>query len=262
MSDTILIDLKTGTLALGGDGPVHPLGSEEAFSILSKAWLRAGWESKYSYGFSWFGRPVIQLPEDLIRWQEIIYSLKPDVIIETGVAHGGSLVFHASLCRAMGRGRVVGIDIDIRPHNRRAIESHELFPLITLIEGNSIDPGIVRQAAEIAAGAKCVLVLLDSCHAKSHVLAELRAYSPLVTTGSYIIATDGIMRDLANARGAGKDWAWDNPREAAEEFVVGNPDFAIEDPPYIFNESSVRQRITYSPGGCIKRLRSDRGRHV
>src|SRR6266540_3398666 len=115
-----------------------PLDSPEAFNLVSRAWLRAGWDTKYVYSFTWMGRPIIQLPEDLIRIQEVIYNIKPDVIVETGIAHGGSLIFYASLCKAMEKGRVIGIDIDIRPHNRRAIETHPMFPFITLIEGSSI----------------------------------------------------------------------------------------------------------------------------
>src|SRR6266581_4171607 len=122
-----------------------PLGSPEGFRVLSDLWLRSGWETKHVYSFTWLGRPIIQLPEDLIRIQEVIYRVQPDVIVETGIAHGGSLVFYASLCKAMGRGRVIGIDIEIRKHNRAAIQAHSLFDLITLVEGSSIDPTVVSQ---------------------------------------------------------------------------------------------------------------------
>ncbi len=132
-----------------GDGVrTYELDSPEAFALVSEAWLRAGWDAKYVYGFTWFGRPVIQLPEDLVRVQEAIYRVRPTVILETGIAHGGSLVFYASLCKAMGRGRVVGIDIEIRPHNRRALEEHPLFDLITLYEGDSTDPELVARIQE------------------------------------------------------------------------------------------------------------------
>ena len=130
------------------DGREYPIGSPEAFSIISEAWLRAGWDTKYVYSFAWMGRPIIQLPEDMIRIQEVIYDIKPDLIIETGVAHGGSLIFYASICKAMGIGRIVGIDIEIRPHNREAIEQHEMFPYISLIEGSSTDPSIVKSVKE------------------------------------------------------------------------------------------------------------------
>src|SRR5258706_11921862 len=122
------------------------IGTAEAFAIISQVWLRSGWDNKYVYSFTWLGRPVIQLPEDMLRLQELLYTIKPDVIIETGVAHGGSLIFYASLCKAMEKGKVVGIDIEIRPHNRNAIEEHFLFPYITLLEGSSTDPIIIEAA--------------------------------------------------------------------------------------------------------------------
>ena len=140
----IKIDMQKDLVIVddGSNSNVYPMASTEAFSIISKAWLRCGWDNKYVYSFTWMGRPIIQLPDDMFRIQEIVYSVKPDIIIETGVAHGGSLVYYASLCKATERGRVVGVDIEIRPHNRKAIEAHELFPYITLIEGDSTDSDI------------------------------------------------------------------------------------------------------------------------
>jgi cephalosporin hydroxylase len=175
----------------------YGIGTPGAFRILSQLWLRSGWDNKYVYSFTWLGRPIIQLPEDLIRIQEVIYSVRPDVIIETGVAHGGSLIFYASLCKLLDKGRVVGVDIEIRPHNRAAIESHFLSPYITLIEGSSIDRSVVSRVRELIKPDETVMVMLDSCHTKSHVLSELEAYGPLVTPGSYIVAMDGIMEHLA-----------------------------------------------------------------
>jgi cephalosporin hydroxylase len=145
--DRITIDLVSGIVTLENDSGHldFPLATPEAFSAISRAWLRSGWDSKYVYGFSWMGRPIIQLPEDLLRIQEIIYRVKLDVLIETGIAHGGSLIFYASLFKAMGKGRVIGIDIEIRPRNRKAIEAHEMFDRITMIEGSSVDAAIVRE---------------------------------------------------------------------------------------------------------------------
>src|SRR5438128_6823133 len=142
----IKVDLEEGTVSVDEDGRTraYKLDTPEAFNLISKIWLRAGWDNQYVYSFTWLGRPIIQLPEDMVRLQEVIYAVKPDVIIETGVAHGGSLVFYASLCKAMSKGRVVGIDIEIRPHNRQAIEAHELASFITLVEGSSTDPRVVR----------------------------------------------------------------------------------------------------------------------
>ncbi len=232
----------------------YNIGSPEAFRILSRLWLRSGWDNKYVYSFTWLGRPIIQLPEDLLRLQEVIHAVGPDVIVETGVAHGGGLVFYASLCKAMDRGRVIGVDVEIRLPNRRAIEAHPLFPLITLIEGSSIDPSIVQQVKSQIRPEEKVIVFLDSAHQKQHVLEELRAYSPLITPGSYIIAMDGIMEQLAGAPRSAPDWAWNNPRQAALQFVSENPSFAIEEPPFAFNEGSVTERVTYWPSAFIKRL--------
>jgi cephalosporin hydroxylase len=233
------------------------IGSPEAFAILSRLWLRSGWDNKYVYSFSWLGRPIVQLPEDMFRLQVVIYSVRPDVIIETGVAHGGSLIFYASLCQAMAKGRVIGIDIEIRPQNRTAIGTHPLSPLITLIEGSSINSTTVAQArAQIRAG-ETVMVLLDSCHAKDHVLAELRAYSLLVGPGSYLVAMDGIMEEVVGAPRTKPDWTWNNPRQAALEFVKECPRFRIEEPLFLFNEGSIRQRVTYWPSAFIKCLEAD-----
>jgi cephalosporin hydroxylase len=252
----IKIDSDSGVVIVEENGSSTELniGSPEAFEAISNAWLRSGWDNKYVYGFSWFGRPIIQLPEDMFRLQEVIYSVQPDVIIETGVAHGGSLVFYASICKAMDRGRVVGIDIEIRPHNRQAIESHPLFPLITLIEGSSIDPDVVAQAKAQVREGETVLVLLDSCHTKEHVLAELNAYSTLVTRGSYIVAMDGIMEQVVGAPRTQPDWSWNNPRAAAQEFVAASTNFVIEQPPIQFNEGSISKPVTYWPSGYIKRI--------
>jgi cephalosporin hydroxylase len=238
------------------DGAAHvfPLDSPEAFQILSRYWLEVGWTQKYTYSFSWLGRPIIQLPDDMLRIQEVIYRLRPDVIVETGVAHGGSLIFYASLCKVLDRGRVIGVDIEIRPHNRTAIEAHPLAGFITLVEGSSIESKIVDQVrTRIRAGEK-VLVLLDSCHTKAHVLAELRAYGPLVSKGSYLVATDGIMADIAGAPRTKADWTWNNPKQAAVEFARECQDFVLEDPPFAFNEGAITQRVTHWPSAFLKKI--------
>ena len=252
----LIIDTHEQTFTLEKDGRnrIMALYGSEAFKLISEQWLKIGWVQKYSYTFTWQGRPIIQLPEDLLRLQEVIYTVKPDVIIETGVAHGGSLIFYASLCKVMENGRVIGIDVEIRPHNRKAIEAHPLFPFITLIEGSSVDPATITAVkAQVKPGEK-VLVLLDSCHSKEHVLAELNAYSTLVTKGSYIVVMDGIMEQVAGAPRTQKDWAWNNPKQAAIEFVQKHPDFAIEEPAFLFNEGTVSERVTCWPNGFIKRI--------
>ena len=254
---TLEIDLDAGVVRIrDGDGEpqAHALGSAEGFAAVSEAWLRAGWDAKHVYSFTWMGRPVIQLPEDLVRLQELIYRLQPDVILETGVAHGGSLIFYASLCKAMDRGRVVGVDIEIRPPNRAAIEAHPLASLITLVEGDSVSPEIVAEAGRGISPTETVLVLLDSLHTKGHVLAELELYGPLVSVGSYIVAMDGIMGELVGAPRSNPDWAWNNPRAAAREFVGRHPEFVIEEPPFAFNEGSVDARVTYWPDAFLRRV--------
>ncbi len=246
-------DAKTLVQETNGQQTRIDLYAKQAFEIISLLWLKVGWNEKYPYTFSWMGRPIIQIPEDIIRTQEVIYRVKPDVIIETGIAHGGSLIFYASLCKAMGKGHMIGVDIEIRPHNRKAIEAHELFPYITLIEGNSIDPTIVQQVKSLVKPGETVMVLLDSNHTKQHVMNELEAYHSLVTPGSYIVVTDGIMKDLYDVPRGKPEWVWDNPAAAAAEFVQAHPEFVIEQPAWPFSESELSENITHWPGAWLRR---------
>jgi cephalosporin hydroxylase len=249
------IDMDRALLRIDGASGCteYPLYSREAFEAISRIWLKVGWNEKYPYTFSWFGRPIIQLPEDIVRAQEVVYRVKPDVIIETGVAHGGSLVFYASLCKAMGRGRVIGIDIEIRKHNRTAIEAHELKPMITLVEGSSVAPEIVAQVKSMVKPGERVLVMLDSNHSKAHVAAELEAYCGLVSPGSYIVAMDGSMQFLDDVPRGNPQWRTDNPSAAAAEFAAKHPEFTIEQPAWPFNESLLRENITHWPGAWLCR---------
>lgn len=251
----LIIDTQEQTIIReeNGKNEAMPLYSKEAFEMLSEQWLKIGWNQKYIYTFSWMGRPVIQLPEDMIRIQEVIYRVKPDVVIETGVAHGGSAIFYASLCKAMERGRVISIDIEIRSHNRRAIEAHEFFPLITLIEGSSTAPETIAEVRKLVRPDESVMVMLDSCHSKQHVLDELEAYHDLVTGGSYIVAMDGSMKDLCDVPRGNPDWEWDNPSAAAAEFVARHTEFVMEQPTWPFNESELTQNITHWPGAWMRR---------
>ncbi len=251
----LILDTEARTLKLeeAGQTRLLDLYCKEAFEAITRQWVRVGWDQKYPYTFSWMGRPVIQLPEDMIRIQEVIFQVKPDLIIETGVAHGGSLVFYSSLCRAMDHGRVIGIDIEIRPHNRAAIEAHPMNDRITLIEGSSTDPDIVARVKALVKPDEKVLVVLDSNHTYTHVTSELEAYAPLVTAGSYIVATDGIMWDLADVPRGVPTWATDNPTFAARDFLVKHPEFVLEQPAWPFNESSLDQNITHWPGAWLKR---------
>ncbi len=251
---TIDTEARTVTAETAAGSKQHPLDSPEAFRLITEHWLTVGWTQKYIYGFTWLGRPIIQLPEDMIRIQEVIHRIKPDVILETGVAHGGSLVYYASLCKATDRGRVIGVDIEIRPHNRTAIEQHPLAGYITLIEGSSTDAGTVAQVKELIRPGERVLVLLDSNHSKAHVRAELEAYAPLVGVGSYIVATDGIMSALAGRPGAQPGWEWDNPSEAAREFAAAHPTFALEEPGFLFNEGQISEHVTHWPSAYLRRV--------
>lgn len=247
------IDTHAKTLSVDG-GSDLPLYSKQAFELLSDVWLKVSWNEKYSYTFTWMGRPIIQHPEDMVRLQEIICDVKPDVIVETGVAHGGSLIFSASLMKAMGWGkRVVGVDIDIRPHNRKAVEEHALSPMIDLIEGDSASAEIVDQVKSLIQPGDKVMVILDSDHSYAHVMRELDAYSPLVTSGSYIVSTDGIMRDVADTPRGTPEWATDNPANAAEDFAKANADFTVVSPAWKFNESELDQVITGWPSAYLKK---------
>jgi cephalosporin hydroxylase len=251
----LVIDTNQATLTMedAGDQRSIALYSREAFETLSHQWLKVGWALKYSYTFTWLGRPIIQLPEDMVRLQEVIYRIRPDVILETGVAHGGSLIFSASLCQLLGKGRVIGVDVEIRPPNRAAIESHPLASHIALIEGDSVAPQVVRQVEALIRPGETVLVILDSNHSREHVLAELEAYHHLVPPGSYIVATDGIMRDLHDVPQGSNEWQWDNPVAATAVFLESHPEFVVEQPDWIFNESSLRHNVTHWPGAWLKR---------
>lgn len=251
----ITIDTEAKNLILGSGERTIPLYSREAFEYISDLWVKVGWDQKYPYAFTWLGRPIVQLPEDMVRIQEVIFAVKPDVIVETGVAHGGSLVFSASLCKAMGQGRVIGIDIEIRPHNRKAIEEHFLASYITLLEGSSTAPEIITKVKSLIKAGETALVILDSCHEKKHVADELEMYFPIVSLGSYIVATDGIMRDLADLDRAQLDWTWNNPATAAQEFAARHPEFVLEQPMWPFNESRLARNVTHWPDAYLRRIK-------
>jgi cephalosporin hydroxylase len=250
----LVIDTDAKTLTTN-DGYSIDLYGKEAFEQISELWLKTSWNQKYSYTFTWMGRPIIQHPEDTLRLQEAIYKLKPDVIMETGVAHGGSLIFYASLLKAMGTGgRVIGIDIEIRKPNREAIERHELSDRITLIEGDSVASDVIEKAHRTIRPDDVVLVLLDSNHSYAHVMKELEAYHRFVTPGSYIVATDGIMGQVHDVPRGQLSWHSDNPARATRDFVKTHPDFVIETPSWAFNESQLDKPITAWPSAWLKRI--------
>ena len=212
--------------------------------------------SQYSYNFSWLGRPIIQYPQDMVAMQELIWSLQPDLIIETGIAHGGSLIFSASMlelnaaCGGPAEARVVGIDIDIRPQNRAAIEAHPMFRRITMIEGSSVAPEVVSEVGALAAGRRCVLVCLDSNHTHEHVLGELNAYAPLTSTGSYCVVFDTVIDDLPADMYPDRPWGpGNNPKSAVREFLKDHPEFQID------KRVDHKLLISVAPDGYLRRVR-------
>ncbi len=228
---------------------VRALRDNSTLKARTRDFLRESIDARYSYNFSWMGRPIIQYPQDMIAMQEILWAVRPDLIVETGIAHGGSLVYYASLCELLGHGRVLGIDIDIRPHNRQAIEAHPMFRRIGLLQGSSTDPAIVQQVAAQAAG-KRVLVVLDSNHTHDHVLAELGAYAPLVSVGSYCVVFDTVVEDLPP--GLYPDRAWDvgnNPKTAVHEFLRRDDRFEID------HDIEAKIQITVAPDGYLRRIK-------
>ena len=252
----IIIDTTKKLLTCDENGNSYslPLYSKESFEIISHEWIKVGWNEKYPYTFSWMGRPIIQLPEDMIRMQEVIWEVKPDVIIETGIAHGGSLIYYSSLCKAIGKGRVIGIDIDIRSHNKEAIEKHSLFDQIDLIEGSSTSLDIIAKVKSMINPDDVVLVILDSNHSKKHVLEELNAYHDIVTKHSYIVATDGVMIDLSDVPRGCQSWDKDNPVYSVQEFVKNHPEFEVVQPAWPFNESKLDKNITHWPSAWLKKI--------
>jgi len=214
--------------------------------------IRAG----YSYNFSWMGRPIIQYPQDIVAMQEIIWRLQPDLIIETGIAHGGSLIFSAAMlelnaaCGGPADARVLGLDIDIRAHNRSAIEAHPMFKRISMIEGSSIAPEIVGQVRQAAVGKRSVLVCLDSNHTHAHVLAELQAYAPMVTVGSYCVVFDTVVEDLPESLFPDRPWGpGDNPKTAVHEFLkTHGTSFEID------RAVDNKLLVSVAPDGYLKRV--------
>lgn len=237
-----------------------------ALTSAADAFMRASTLPKYSYNFAWQGRPIIQYPQDIIAVQELIWSIKPDLIIETGIAHGGSLMLSASLLALLdlaeaveagtnldprsSRRLVLGIDIDIRAHNRTAIEAHPLASRIRMIQGSSIDPDVIAQVHDIAAGYERILICLDSNHTHDHVLAELEAYAPLVSQGSYCVVFDTIIEDLPADMFPNRPWRpGNNPKTAVWEYLKSHPEFEID------RDIQHKLLITVAPDGYLRRVK-------
>lgn len=231
-------------------------GADQPLQAAAHGFMTASIAAKYSYNFSWLGRPIIQYPQDIVAMQELIWSLQPDVIVETGIAHGGSLIFSASMlelnaaCGGPQDARVVGVDIDIRAHNRAAIEAHPMMRRITMIEGSSIAPQVVASIRAHTVGRKAVLVCLDSNHTHDHVLAELEAYAPMTTVGSYCVVFDTIVEDLPQALSGDRPWGpGDNPKTAVKTYLERHPQFAVD------TLIDGKFLISVAPSGFLRRLR-------
>src|SRR5450432_2708678 len=227
---------------------IRALGADADIRDLTRAWFSGVSKHRYSYHFSWLGIPIIQFPQDLIAMQEIIWSVKPDAIIETGVAHGGSLVFHASMLELMGGdGIVVGVDVEVRAHNRQAIEAHPLAGRIRLVEGSSVDPAIVGQVESFLVGKTNPLVILDSNHACSHVLAELELYQRFVRSGSYLLVLDTIIDDMPEEFSDGRPWGpGRGPKAAVHRFLQTTDRFVID------QEYNDKLLVSVAPDGFLR----------
>lgn len=245
---------------------VHGLMLDVDVQALSRIWIREIARHKYAYNFKWLGRPVIQFPQDMIALQELIFQVQPDLVIETGIAHGGSLIFSASMlaqldmCEAIEAGvsfnpkesrrKVLGVDIDIRAHNRVAIEIHPMASRIQMIQGSSIAPEIIEQVKQVASGYKKVLVLLDSNHTHEHVLAELEAYAPLTSVSSYCVVSDTLIEDMPAEMFPDRPWGGgNNPKTAVWEYLKTHQEYEID--------KSIQSKllITVAPDGYLKRVR-------
>lgn len=238
--------------------------ADTSFQALSREWLQASMQRQYVYNFDWLGRPIIQYPQDMVAMQDLVWRVRPDLIIETGIAHGGSLVLSASLlamldmCEAIESGsmldpraskrKVLGIDIDIRAHNRAAIEAHPMASRIAMIQGSAVAPDVVQQVREFAQGYQRVLVCLDSMHTHDHVLGELAAYAPLVTPGSYCVVFDTFVEDMPPRFFADRPWdVGNNPKTAVKAWLGSHPEFEVD------TEMEQRLQVTVAPHGFLRR---------
>lgn len=240
--------------------------NDEGFKNLSRQWLQESMAKKYVYNYDWLGRPIIQYPQDMVAIQELVWSVRPDLIIETGIAHGGSLILSASMlamldmCDAIEAGtsfdprvskrKVIGIDIDIRAHNRDAIEAHPMASRIQMFQGSSIGDDVVKQVHAAAKGYNTVMVFLDSMHTHDHVLGELNAYAPLVTPGSYCVVFDTFVDDMPPKFFADRPWdVGNNPKTASRQWLASNPQFEVD------GAMESRLMVTVAPEGFLRRTR-------
>lgn len=239
-------DIKV-TLNDDGKTKTVELYSKEGFELISDLWLKLYTQNKLTHNITWLGVPIIQVAGDVIMMQELIWKVRPDVIIECGLAHGGSALFYASLFELIGKGRVIGIDIDIRQHNRTVIENHQLSHRVKMIEGDSTSKETLDKVKEMIKDTDRVMVVLDSSHSKEHVAKELGLYKYLVTPGSYLVAMDGAQEFVWNIPNGKPEWKEDNPLRAIEEFLEKNKDFEVD-------EHYTRLKVTANPKGFLRKL--------
>ncbi len=228
---------------------IRGLMSDKDVQALSRIWMREITPYKYAYNFKWMGRPIIQFPQDMMALQEIVWKVQPDLIIETGIAHGGSILYSASLLELLGGdGKVLGIDIDIRPHNREAIEAHPMAKRVEMIQGSSVDSTIAAQVRKRAEGCKSILVILDSNHTHEHVLQELQLYAPLCTVGSYVIVYDTLVEEMPpHLQSDDRPWGiGNNPKTAVHEYLKSTERFVID------KEIQAKLLLTVAPDGWLK----------
>lgn len=227
---------------------IREMQNDTFLKTLTRQWFERSSKHKYSYHFKWLGRPIVQFPQDILAMQELVWEVKPKIIIETGIAHGGGVIFYASLLELLGGDRMVlGIDIDIREYNRVEIAKNPMAKRIKMIQGSSIDEDVIRQVYALAQDKSPVLVALDSMHTHSHVLEELNAYSPLVTRGSYLVVFDTVLEDMPDGFSSGRPWGkGNNPKTAVREFLKSNDRFEVD------KEIENKLLITVAPGGYLK----------
>jgi cephalosporin hydroxylase len=235
---------------IGEDGKPVDIYSREGLEAIARLWVKSSAQNRIMYEPSWLGIPIIQYPSDIVVMQELIWKVRPDVIVETGFAHGGSAVFYASILELLGHGKVISVEVEIRKYNRVAVLAHPMSHRIEMIEASSVEPATLAEVKRCIGDGQKVLVTLDSNHSYAHVLRELELYSPLVGEGSYLVAMDGAQQWVADMPRGKPEWREDNPLRAVHEFVRAHPEWEI-DPHYN------RMLVTSNPDGFLRRKRSD-----
>ena len=230
---------------------INSMNKNKSLLKKSKDWIDNVFDYEYVYHFRWLGRPIIQFPQDMVAVQELIWKIKPDFIIESGIARGGSLIFYASILELLNHGKIIGVDIDIRKHNRIEIENHTLFKRIKLIEGSSIDDSVIHKIKKIIKDKKKIMILLDSHHTEQHVLEELEKYSPFVRSGSYVVVFDTIIENMKKHHSENRPWNHgNNPKTAVTKFLKKNKRFKID------KEIQKKLLITSCPDGYLKCIKN------